>query len=508
MKKLITLFLALILVMSMFAACNTPEDPAGESTPPKDNGDSTPAPDGSGDEEGEDNEVSEYVKAGLPEGLNYGGDVVYIACWNSEQPEYEVVEEDLNGDPINDAIYKRNLYTEQLLDIELEFLPIAGAGNVSEQISWCDEASKMMKDPNTPLDILSSYSRTAAMATLRGLNQDLTVYENLDLSKPWWPENVQRDFAIGDGLFIITGDISTNVLHMMYAVFYNKTLAEQYGLGDLVQMVKDKEWTIDAWINMTSDIYEDMDDTAGKSDGDFFGAGFQYYHLDSIIQGAGFKFLKNTNDGIAFSDELFTDTFGSFVNKIGAWVKEDGVLNDTKYADYAGVGFSEGRFIFQVNRAQVGFQLQDTDIDYGILPPPMLDPEAQNYKYVTSLGNPYSIYSMVRDCRNGERAAAVLQTLGYYGYTYTTPAIFEVTFQGKFSKQEDVMEMWNIVREAVGFDLGILYMANLSYLCDIPTNNAISNGKLWENVMTNRQQQLLGRQLADLNAELKNVLDA
>ena len=86
MKKLITLFLALILVMSMFAACNTPEDPAGESTPPKDNGDSTPAPDGSGDEEGEDNEVSEYVKAGLPEGLNYGGDVVYIACWNSEQP--------------------------------------------------------------------------------------------------------------------------------------------------------------------------------------------------------------------------------------------------------------------------------------------------------------------------------------------------------------------------------------------------------------------------------------
>jgi hypothetical protein len=161
-----------------------------------------------------------------------------------------------------------------------------------------------------------------------------------------------------------------------------------------------------------------------------------------------------------------------------------------------------------VSAAQFGFSLQDTDIDYGILPPPMLNPEAQNYEYVTTLGNGYSIYSMSRATRDGERAAAVLQSLGYYAYTYTTPAIFDVTFQGKFSKQEDVMEMWNVIREAVGFDLGILYMLDLNSLCDIPTYKVISVGALWENVMTNRQQKLLQLQLDALNATLEDVLNS
>ena len=507
MKKIITLFLVLAMVVSMFSACSNPEDPAGESTPPKAEGNSTPAPDASNKDE-ETEAANDYIKSGLPEGLNYGGNPIYIACWYSGQPEYEVDDSELDGDPIVDAIYKRNLYTEQLLNVELDFIPIEGAGNASEIIGWCEKAKKMMDDPNTPLDILSSYSRTGAQATVRGLNQDLTVYDNLDLTKEWWPNHIQKDFAIKDGLFFITGDISTNVLHGMYGIFYNKTLAASHGLGDLVQMVKDKEWTMDAWMNMSKNIYEDLDDVSGKSGNDFFGAGFQYYDLNCIIQGAGFKFLKNTSDGIAYSDELFTDTFGSFVNRMTKWVQEDGVFNDSKYAGCMTTGFLEGRVIFAVTAAQFGFSLQDTDIDYGILPPPMLNPEAQNYEYVTTLGNGYSIYSMSRASRDGERAAAVLQSLGYYAYTYTTPAIFDVTFQGKFSKQEDVMDMWNVIREAVGFDLGILYMLDLNSLCDIPTYKVISVGALWENVMTNRQQQLLQLQLDALNATLDDVLNS
>ena len=82
------------------------------------------------------------------------------------------------------------------------------------------------------------------------------------------------------------------------------------------------------------------------------------------------------------------------------------------------------------------------------------------------------------------------------------------TFQGKFSKQEDVMEMWNVIREAVGFDLGLLYMLDLSSLCDIPTYKAISTGSLWENVMTSRQQKMLQLQLDELNATLEDVFNS
>jgi len=511
MKKLITLLLALIMVLSMFVACKPSEQNPGESTPAP--GESTPnAGDPSDPSVTPEETLSEYEKIGIPE-LNYDDATIYIACWNAENPEYEVTAEDANtGDPILDAIYKRNLYTEQVLGVDLEFTAIPGAGNQSEIISWCETAKNMQSDPATPVDILSCYSRTAAYATINGLNQDLTVYDYLDLTKEWWPKNVQDEFAIGNKLFFITGDISTNVLHMMYCIFYNKTLTESYGLGDPVQMVNDRTWTMEKWQEMSADLYEDIDGVAGKSAGDRYGVGFQYYHLDAIVQGCGFKLLENTNEDdqfIAITEDFYSQKLDGFVDNMIKWVKTNDVWNDTKYGAAGSTedAFKEGRSVFQINRATFGFQLQETDLDYGILPPPMLDPSEQE-GYVTSLGNPYSIYSMSRSTQNGDRTAAVLQTMGFYGYELTTPAIFDVTFKGKFSKDPNAIDMFNLVRGAIGFDLGILYMRELNYMCDMVTNNAISQGQQWSVVTNAFTKKTMNTQIGKLNSRLATIVNA
>ena len=526
MKKLITLLLAIVMVVSMLAACKPAEEtPGGNESESKAPAASESKGDNSGNESdsgntppestppegGEDENLTEYEKIGIPE-VNYGEAIVSIACWHSEQPEFDVSVDDANtGDPILDAIYKKNLYTEQTLGIELEFTEVPGAGNQNEIIAWCETVKNMQSDPSTPVDLLACYSRTAAYATINGLNQDITVYDNIDLSKAWWPKNVQEEFSIGNKLFFITGDISTNVLHMMYCVFYNKTMMEDYGLGDPVQMVKDRTWTIDQWQSMTSGLYQDIDGVAGKSEGDVFGAGFQYYHLDAIVQGSGFKLLENTDeDGqyIAITEDFYSQKLDGYIDDMIEWVKTNDVYNDTKYAGVSETAFLEGRSAFQINRAQYGFQLQETDLDYGILPPPMLDPSQQE-SYVTSLGNPYTIYSMSRSTVDGDRAAAVLQTMGYYGYSLTTPAIFDVTFKGKFSKDPNAMDMFNLVRDAIGFDLGILYMRELNYMCDMITNNAISQGQQWSAVASNAfAKKTMQTKLDRLNKSLDLIVNS
>ena len=528
MKKLITLFLAIAMVLSMLAACapagdntdGTPAPSASDSKPAEsgnggnsgNEGNETPAASGSeNSSQGGEEELSEYEKIGIPE-VNYNEAIIRIASWHSEQPEFDVSVDDANtGDPVLDSIYKKNLYTEQTLGIELEFTEVPGAGNQNEIISWCETVKNMQSDPATPVDILACYSRTAAYATINGLNQDLTVYENLDLSKAWWPKNVQEEFSIGNKLFFITGDISTNVLFMMYCVFYNKTIADTHGLGDPVQMVKDRTWTMEAWQDMTAGLYEDIDGVAGKSAGDVFGAGFQYYHLDAIVQGCGFKLLENTDeDGayLAITEDFYSQKLDDYIDNMIEWVHTNDVYDDTAYAGVSETAFLEGRSAFQVNRAQYGFQLQETDLDYGILPPPMLDPTQQE-SYVTSLGNPYTIYSMSRSTTDGDRAAAVLQTMGYYGYTLTTPAIFDVTFKGKFSKDPNAIDMFNLVRDSIGFDLGILYMRELNYMCDMVTNNAISQGQQWSAVASNAfAKKTMKTKLDRLNASLENIVNA
>ena len=501
MKKVITLILALCMVLCMFVACKPSEQKPGESTPAP--GGSTPAP---GESTPAEEEVNPYEEIGLPDGLNYGNNEFTIVHWNEVRPEFYVEAEDQDGDPVADAIFKRNLYTEDLLGIEFNFIHNKYETNtVASMNAWCDRLNNIMSDPSTPVDIFASYSRILSTATVRGLNQDVAVYENLDLDKTWWPSAIIDELSIDGKLFIITGDLSTNVLYNMYAIFYNKTMAEAYGIPDLIEIVENDEWTIDKMIEVTSVGYQDM--TAdGKTDDDQFGMTFDWYCADAIIQGADFKILESTDeDGkyVKLSDDFYSETFDAFISKMANWAKTTSIFDDPDYGGEAGTSFYEGRSIFHLTSVAAGFTLQETDIDYAILPLPIRDKD-QTTGYRTCLANSYTNYGMARGCRDGERAAAVFATLGYYGNMYTTPAIFDVTFKGKFSKDPAMMDMFDTIRNGVCFDMGLLYMRELNSINDRPTE-AIRDNTDWLGVKMNAFSR---KALNDLLGKFNNKIDA
>jgi len=506
MKKVITLLLALCMVLCMFVACKPSEQKPGESTPAP--GGSTPAPGES--TPAEEEEVNAYEEIGLPDGLNYDSSEFTIVHWNEGNAEFFVDEEDQNGDPINDAIFKRNLYTEDLLGIELNFIHNEYTGNsAGEMNNWCDRLNNIMSDPSTPVDIFASYSRVLSSATVRGLNQDVSIYENLDLTKEWWPSAIIDELSIDGKLFIITGELSTNVLHNMYAIFYNKTMAEAYGLPDMIELVENNEWTIDKMIEVTSVGYQDM--TAdGKTPDDQFGMAFAWWCADALIQGADFKILESSKeDGqyVKITDDFYSETFDAFVGKLGNWAKTASVFDDANYNGDSGTAFNEGRAIFLINVVSTGFGLQETDIDYAILPAPLRDKD-QTTGYRTCLGNTYTNYGMARGCRDGERAAAVLATLGYYGNMYTTPAIFDVTFKGKFSKDPAMMDMFDRIRGGICFDMGLLYMRELNSINDKPTE-AIRDNNDWLGVKMNAfTRKAINDLLKKFNTKLETIMNA
>ena len=506
MKKLITLFLALVLVVSMFAACSNPEGPAGESTPSKNNGNATPAPDASGSGGGgeEQPETNEYEAIGLPEDINLGEKEISVYHWNVNQAEFDVTDEQLDGDPIADGVYKKNLYTEQLLNVDLEFYEWAYTTNtIAAMIEACDNLKNAMSDASSSVDIIANYPRVVPTAAVRGLCYDLTSLENLDLSKEWWPQNLRNEIAVFDDIMFLSGDIASSLILSIYGVFYNKTLAEAYGVDNIVQLVDDGEWTIDKLIEVTKTGYEDLDDVSGKSIGDQFAMTLDYWHADAIIQGCGFKILENSEDGIKISDEFFAPVMGDFIEKLGQWCSTDNVFNDDKYTGGPASAFLDSRSIFTINSFNLGFSLQETDINYGIVPIPKMNKEQQNY--ITTPANSYSMYSIGRQSKNAEDAGVVLQTLGYYGLLYSTPAVFEVTLQGKFSKDEDTMRLLNILKNGVQFDLGLLYQRQVDSINDLPTI-AISRNEEWSVKVNNRKQTLLVKMTNDLNEDIKTNL--
>ena len=506
MKKIITFFLALILVVSMFAACSTPEGPAGESTPSKTEGNSTPAPDASGNGGGgeEQPETNEFEAIGFPESINLGGKVISVYHWATSQAEFNVTDEQLDGDPIADSVYKRNLYTEQLLNVELEFYDWEYKGNgLAELLEACDYIKNAMSDASSSVDIIANYARVAPTGAIHGICYDLTSLDHLDLSKEWWPQNLKNEISLFDSVMFLSGDVSTSLILMTYGMFYNKTLAEAYGIENIVQLVDDGEWTIDKLIEVTKVGYEDIDTISGKSNGDQFAITFDYWNADALVQGCGFKLLENTTDGIRLATNFTTQTFGAFIEKLGKWCATDNVLDDSSYSGAPTNAFLENRSIFHINALSNGFRLQETDVDYGIVPIPKMNKEQQNY--ITTPANSYSMYSIGRESKNAEDAGAVLQTLGYYGLNYTTPAVFEVTVQGKFSKDEDTMRLLNILKNGVQFDLGLLYPRQVNGICDIPTM-AIKNNDEWSVKVDAREQQLLNMMVERLNKDIRENL--
>ena len=452
MKKVLLVLLAVVMIVAVFVSCG---DSAQKTTPKA----TTPKQSGSGDIT---EEIPESQKLNIDiDSIDYGGETVRIIHSRCDYAEYGMEEDQIGNDAINDAIYKRNLYIETDLGIELEFNE--EPYSYDKITTFMDKLSAWTSDPNTHVDIISAFTRMMPYILIEGYLTDLNIYnDSLDFDKEWWPEGVAELHEIKGNLYFVTGDISPNVLRSMTGVFVNKTILKSRGFDydQFMQKVENYEWTIDDLIEMSSGIWANGDDATatGPSVDDFFGCTTAWKHFDALYVGCGFKYMTGSNkdnEVMKLAADLFSEKVANWMSKIQDWQRTNdfhcGAVGSDLYED----NFIIGQSLFVVHRALYGFDLQKTDIDYAIVPTPMLD-TAQG-RYYTTIGYGYTSYGICNYSPDYDRAAQSIQLFGYYGYKLTTPAVFEVSFKGKFSKDDYTIKMFDIIRESITFDLGRIY---------------------------------------------------
>ena len=446
------MLLALIMIVSAFASCGD----GNEKTTPKA---TTPKPSEPGGNVVP--EIPENEKLNLDiDSIDYGGETVRILHSRCDFSEYAMAEEDIGNDAINDAIYKRNLYIEQDLGVTLEFNEEPYSYDKISTFIGRLEAWK--SDPNTPIDLISAFTRMMPYIMMEGYLVDLNVYDDaLDFDKVWWSEEGTKLHDIKGSLYFVTGDISPNVLRSMTVIFVNKVILESrgYKYEDFMEKVKAYEWTIDDLITMCEGMYaEGEGGTAGPSLDDTFGMATAWKHFDALYAGCGFEYMTKSNkddEVIKLSADMFSESVANWMTKIQNWQKTGdfhcGAVGSSIYEH----NFMEGRSLFVLHRAYHGFELQTTDINYAIVPTPMLNKEQG--RYYTTIGYGYTAYGMCNISPDYDRSAQTIQILGYYGYKLTTPAVFEVSFKGKFSKDDYTVQMFDIIRDSITYDIGRIY---------------------------------------------------
>ncbi len=511
--KLIALLCALLMVLPLCMACAEMNDPEATT----EDGASTKDP-------GQDPETTQdpnydsngYLKSKLPEELKYPGETISILCWEDvERPEFEILESETGLDLVKDAIYERNIATEERLGVTFEWTEQAGdSTDLKAFVSYVQNCYSS----GVYYDIIATYSRTAASLSANGLLEDLNTVEDsyLDFSMPWWPEAMLETCSIRDSLFFVSGDISTNLLHMMYAIYYNMDMLNSLHLEDPVKKVDDKTWTIDALIEMTSEIYQDSDQSGNPSDDDEFGFTSNYFHLEAFYSGSGMMLLEpgTDDDVLKISDDYTSQKTIDLVDKLIAWFDQgDTYINPPNGSLKNDLVFAEGRALFTQNRVYIadaqygGGILRNADWEYGILPNPLYDENQDDY--ITLIGNPFTLWCIMRDARDPSMSTAVMECLGSEGYRKTSPALFENNMKYRYTPDSDgkgdSARMFDIIRENISFDLGRMFAAEMNYISEKPLRAALS-GQSWATA-SKQQMNALNRNLIELNKGLENALD-
>ena len=391
----------------------------------------------------------------LPDDLDFGGATVRIHTRGDEDSLMEVAVDELTGDVLNDAIYNRNTKVSERLNVVLE--RVDGAG-------WADYGTELSRIKASITAGDNSYQCVAGWNTyistlaLENCFQDLSVLPYLETDMPWWNQTSAKSMTLGGKLLFVTGDISfLTSFGGAYVLFTNDRIAADNNIPSIPDMVRDGTWTLDNMLSITKTIYNDVDGNGVMDEKDTYGYVTDYYNAaDSWYTASDIhQITLDENDLPVYTPQI--EKVSGLVDKIYPMFYNGSLVGSYHTdADTQMKMFKNGQalmIIRELDNARSYFR--DMEDNYTINPLPKYDEAQAEYYSNTYTGA--TIWSIPTDNTAPEAAAAVMEALAADSYMNVMPAYFETCLQGKLSRNEDTVEMLEVIRKGAVADIEYLY---------------------------------------------------
>ncbi|MGM9642051.1 MAG: hypothetical protein ACI3XI_02460 [Eubacteriales bacterium] len=432
-----------------------------------------------------------YKRDNLPDNLNFG-ETINILVWDDvEHEEFEIAEEDLDGDIVEQSLYDRNQKVKERLGVDLNFIRIKG--NSDYVNAWNQYVNNSVSITAREFDILGGYSLSIAVCAKNGYLYNMLddSCEYLDFDMPWWSELLLEQATFGDSLYFASGDISRNALEMMYVCYANTKLLEDNALSNPQDLVEPGQWTYAKFFEMCKGIYKDDGDgikNCTNESGDTFGYITSGIHVDPWFYGTGATICERDADGViiespTFQSQRVSDTLDMLVEFLNG---EDGIYTSSVTHQRA---FGQGRALFMLERARVSHKILAAEYDeteFVILPCPKYDEDQEDY--ITVMGNPFTLYAIASDVRDPKMASAFIECFASEGYRQVTPAVFELSLKTRYVDDPVSGLMYDIIRENITYDVGRLFSGSL--IGQSTFRDAVKNGSPWGTVAKTASRNL------------------
>ncbi|MCL1858276.1 MAG: extracellular solute-binding protein [Oscillospiraceae bacterium] len=455
--KIIISLIILTLIISMFTACggNTEETK-------KTDGNTISEKEGN-NETGDDNDSGEApaeVKL-LPDlgDANFEGYTFRVIVRNSSSGDWldwnprDVYAAEENGDTINDAVYKRNVYIEDKYNFKIE-------ETYRKDNDVGSDVNKAVKSGDDIYDMAEVQMRNAPSLALTGIFLNLHEVENLELTQPWWDQAANSALSFGGKLFFTSGDLLMVNNDTCTGFVFNKELLKDLALDDPYPIVKEGKWTMDKLYDMCKDASMDLNgDGQMNYTDDRYGLIGQRDTLISFLHGANeYITKKDENDYpyIVFGGERsFAAMEACYKVMYNDFTHNAHHIEGKVPAIYpvSEEIFMSNRALFMWVRLRIVENLRSMDKDFGILPIPKLNENQDDY-YTDVISHTGLIMCVPVTASDPARTGHILEAICAESKYTTMPAYYEVTLKTKMARDDSSADMLDIIFKNRVWDLG------------------------------------------------------
>ncbi|MBE6577743.1 MAG: hypothetical protein E7653_06355 [Ruminococcaceae bacterium] len=450
--RILSLLLAIIMLGAMLVACKgkkKDDDGTTDAPPPVVNNDPY------GDE--------------LPAELNYGGQTVTILCSAKDTVKAEFYAEGASANAIESAVFKRNETVKSRLGVNLNIILNQESASDISKINTMIRTAAEAGDATYDVAVGATYLTTASVNN--GYFRNLHNCTYLNLNKLYWSQGFNSALSYGaDRQYIANGSIVLSIYRCLNCTIFNKTMLNNKQEANLYDVVRNKEWTMEYQLNMSRRL---ATGTANPDTAIYGMAGGLKVSIDPywvslnaplVAKDANnaFQYVGNNKTAkskVVSASQAIIDLY-SDASCFVATYDDDSFTNistahETFYNKRAAMS---NTVIYNIERTtqQLG------DIEYGIVPMPMLNKDQGAYytgvqDQVSALG----ILQPVSDDRI-QMVGAVLECLASESYKIVVDEYYNNIMQYRFAQDVDTQEMLDIIYEGSCMPLTAIYTGVLN----------------------------------------------
>lgn len=444
-KKIITMFLAVLLILQTAACAESEENTDQPATTEPTSAEVSGA-------EVIQEETEPVISDDLPES-NFEGYEFVIFNSNPESNTWFTtvhvdVEED-SGDAIPSAIFNRNLSVEDRLNIK-----------ITETEQTPDQIKNTILAGDGSFDMSLMQGSSIISHAQSGYLLDLHTLPYQNFEKPYWDANAVEQLSICNKLFVGVGDFLTTQIDETICMFFNKGLIADHNLEDPYELVNSGKWTLDKLAEMASITGNDANGDGIYDDKDNYGMmswrGVFYMFL---LNGCGNTLIQKDADDIpvyTFYNEEFVNSYEKILSIIHGEQKiyfdAEKDVNNHRVQE---IMFPANQVLFWSECISWAKALREMEANFGILPAPKYD-EVQSQYYSCNNGNFFGM-SIPVSVTDPERTSIIMEALQSASTDTVLSAYYDITLKSKYSRDEESSAMVDIIFDTTTYDCSTVY---------------------------------------------------